>query len=343
MKIDRLVLKEALETVFPALVQKTLGRDQTFVFSGRYIAAFNGAIGIACPFKTDFQAELPAEELYKLISLSDLPEIEMCLGRDTLKISGEGLFAELSILKEQTDLQFLSGIKQAQQNMAALPKNMVDALSLCLFSVSTQNGFSALRCISVDGGYVWSTDSYRISRCKVGKFPSVLIPAIAAENILKHSIAHYYLTNDKGRIYFLSDDIILCSQLVLGQYPPCDMYFKKFDGAQIEIPKKVASALDEVSIFASNEESEKKIDRQITIEILRDKWLLKAKNDYGWIRKEIACKSPVSISFSVNPAFFKQAIEKSLLLFYAPGKVLFRSNDFEHILSLTEGSKKAGR
>lgn len=334
MKIDRKQLKDALEKILPALAQKTLGRGPTFVFSGEYIVSFNGVIGIAYSFPTDFQAELPAEELYKIISFSDLDEIEIGLKENVCWIKGPGLLTELSIIAERTNIQFIEDIKKARKNLAKLPQDILEALSLCLFSVSMQNGFAALQCIAIDNGYVMSTDSYRISRYKIGKFPKILIPSLAVENILKYNIDQYWLSDDRTKIYFIADNIVIYAQLVLSEFPSCNTYFKKNDQTQISIPKDILSSLNIVSVFASNDESEKKIDRQITINVLKNKWVLKARNDFGSIEKEVPCKNLAALTFLINPFFLKEAIDKALLLFHGDGKVLLKNDKFEHIISL---------
>lgn len=334
MKINRKPLKDALEKIFPALIQKTLGKGPTFVFSGKYIAAFNGTIGIAYSFPTDFQAELPAEEFYKIISLSDLDEIEINIKGNICRVEGPGLLTELSIIAEQTDIQFIEDIKKAKKNLTKLPQDILEALSLCLFSVSMQNGFAALQCIAIDNGYVISTDSYRISRYKIGKFPKILIPSSAVENILKYNIDQYWLSDDKTKIYFIADNIIIYARLVLSEFPSCDAYFKKFNHTQIAIPTNILPSLNMVSVFASNDDSEKKIDKQIVVDILKNKWVLKARNDFGSIEKEVPCKNSTTLNFIINPFFLKEAIDKALLLSHGDGKVLLTNGKFEHIISL---------
>src|SRR5215510_9561239 len=78
MKIGRLELLSALEVLEPALAQKPIIEELTFIwFTGTSVYAYNDVIGIVSPLETEFQGGMKGSLILGLLNKSRAKEVEI--------------------------------------------------------------------------------------------------------------------------------------------------------------------------------------------------------------------------------------------------------------------------
>lgn len=345
MKIDRKELLEGLNKVLPVLNRNSfIEHSNEFIFTGRQIVGYNDQICISYPFKTDFSFSLPAEEFYKIISNIDIDKLDINLKENKLEIKGAGLKSNINCNVDESILDVIDalGISKAKKESKEISKNFIDGLKFCVFSASKDLQQEALRCISIDNKFITSTDTYRISQYKIKNnfdYP-FLMPATSVEELIKYDVNKYFLSKSKNWVYFFNDDgVSFCSRLINTDFPSCIKLFNGFnEDIEIKIPKDINKIISAAEILANGE---KRIDKEIQVGIYKDRWECKGQNDFGDIVREIPFVSKgikeKGIKFNINPYFLKDIISKVEIMFYSDDgtKVLFKNNDFKHLISLS--------
>lgn len=343
MKINKKELLKGLEVISPALAKKSfIKNSMDFIFTGKNILAYNDQICIFYPFISDFACAIPSDEFYKIIYNIPYDEIDIIIKENKLIILTKDIEANIicdsidSILNIINNLEIDNAIKYAKE----LPSNFIEALQFCAFSTARYGQNESLKCLLIEDEFISSTDGYRISEYKMqDKIDiSILLPVYSANELIKCNVNKYYLSGNGGWIYFFTDNgIYFCSRLVNNDFPQYLSFFNDFQNIPINIPSEIENNISIIEVMASGTE---RLEKEIEVEIFNNKWILYGRNDLGWIKKEIIFnnKNIENIKFKINPYFFKEIISKTKTMFLSNDKIkiLFKNNDFKHVLALRQ-------
>jgi DNA polymerase III sliding clamp (beta) subunit (PCNA family) len=337
MKIDRQKLVDILTAVKPGLAKKAIVEQSThFIMTGEEILTYNDQICILYPFKTDFTCSIVAEEFYKILSGISQKEIDLSFKGEKLHIKAEGLDAGLSTDtgEDIMDIVRVLDLDKVKKKKTDLPADFMGAITLCMFSASKNAAANpSLTCLFIEDEWIVSTDGHRISEYKMKSIMdcSILVPAAAAMELVKFNVKKYAI--GAGWIFFFtSDGIAFCSKLVVGEFPDYANVMKDFDKTEIVLPKDIKQMIATSSVLAAGELDQ---DRQIKIEIEKNKFRCRGQNEQGWVQSEKKFEyKGDDISFSINPFFLDKILDHTKSMFYGENRVLFKDKSFKHVIAL---------
>ena len=329
MKTNRQDLINILQKIKPALSTKgIIEQGNTFVFTEDLIVTYNDQISIMFPFKSDIEGCLPASEFYILLSEMKGEEIKFSIDEDKLKIVGDGVKASLNLLQIDDII-----IPEIPNKWNELPEDFIEGISFCIFSASKDMTNPFLTCLNINEGLIISSDNYRISQYKMkSEIDNFLLPATSAIELVKLENIKFYCLKDSWIYFKNEDEIIFCSRVVEDKYPDISELLL-VEGDRLKLPDGLKQIIKTSSILA---EGEFDIARKIEVNISGSMIKCKGQNKAGWVEGEISLKFDGDISFSINPEFFIHILDKATTVIIGEDKLLFRSGQFKHLISLFE-------
>jgi len=338
VKINRVELLEVLEKLKP-LVGRAGNFENSFYFYNNNIFTYNEEACIFYPFvfldseKKFPNCFLPANKLIDVLSIiNDTVDIK----EENIIFKSKGALGKLKILSIPDEIisiiESFNFEKLIKNKWLKLPKEFIDGISLCLFSVIKNDIISCLDCINVNNDEIISSDNSRVSRFKISSKikDSFLIPYNSAKEIIKYSIIEYQA--DDTWIYFKTkENIIFCLRRITEKYPEVDTFFNNFKGKNIILPEGLKESINTASILAEGDFS---LDKEIDIIIEDGKIKCIGENNVGLIEAVLSIESKVKISFTINPSFFSSILDLSNYMVIGKESVLFKSKNFEHLIAL---------
>jgi hypothetical protein len=109
----------------------------------------------------------------------------------------------------------------------------------------------------------------------------------------------------------------------------------KIEGKEIILPDKFKEVIEGAAVICDSPFDE---DKRLVVTIEREFIKCKAekKKTFGWLEKKIpfAWKGLRPVSFVINPNFLSQVLDHSSTMIIGDMKVIFKSENFEHLISL---------
>ena len=337
MKIGRTELLDALSLVQPGLAAKeVIEQSQSFVFKGKRVYTYNDRIALSTPSPLDIEGAVKAAELLSLLSKSKVKEydIEITDNEFLLKSrkskAGIRLEAEISLPLDE--------ISQPT-DWTNLPKRFCEALKFCLFSAGTDMSKEILTCLHIKGRHVTSCDNFRITRYDMGKsatkqFPdSLLIPATAVRELLRYEPLTYCIFD--GWIHFrMENGAVFSCRSVEQKYPDMSKYME-VEGESVEMPKRLAEALDRASIFVKTEFEQ---DEQVELSLKEGNLQVNGEGDSGWFKERIKIEyDGEPVRFHVNPQFLMETLDLLHEMTIGEDKLRLEGENFVHVVNLLVG------
>lgn len=335
MRISKGELLRILLLVKPGLATRRFVEEATrLFFTGRDIVTYNEKICVLFPFETEFICSVDAEKIYKLLSTILEEEISLSLVENSLEISGKefrATFVSFAIAEEESGgVQILTPPKD---DWRKLPSDLMEGLFLCKFSTSKDVSIKALTGVYISGNIIVSSDDLRISRYTMrrGIVGRVLIPASTIEEMEGYTFIEYVV--DAAWIYFrTTEGIVFAARKIEGEYAFDWEEFFDISGIPIEFPTDLKYAINTVSILA---EGEFDLEKKITIVIDGENIFCKGAREQGCIQMKLVSDSSLPVvSFSINPLFFSQMLDRCTSMFVGNDKAWFKAEKFEHVMAL---------
>ncbi len=332
MKIQTNNLREILSGLQPGISQKKFVEQAThYIFTGTRLCSYNDRISVSYPFPTDFQCSIPSENFYQVISKLTSKELELTFKDNQLNISSSKVKSGFTCLLEGEVFNLLSSLIIGEE-WFEMPKDFTKGVELCLFSASRDLTQKFLSSICVRGDKVESSDDIRIS-CYTMDRPiptGFLLPVSSAKELVGYDITHYSLS-DSWVHFKLSSGGVFSSRVVLEEYPETEQFFT-VEGVFLDLPKELINAVEIVSVLS---EGDFDLDKRIEIVLGGKEIICRSSNSSGWIEKKIPFSfKGEAVSFSINPYFLKQILEKSTKMLLAEDRALFDSDSFSHVMAL---------
>jgi len=349
VKVETKALISILTAVKPGLAKLGIVEQMThFVFTGKSIATYNDRICIVHPFESDFQCSVSAEEFYKVISSisEDAAEVTFDNKSGQLKVeSGRTrLGLAVSAVGDIGGLIEVLGLDKIRL-WRKLPKDFLEGVFLCMFSVSKSAAQHVLTTMFVDDDRLVSSDGYRISQYVMEKSvgASFLVPGTSTYELVKFPVVSYSLS-DAWAHFKTSTGVVFSSRRVEGKYPKVEEYLKT-EGMTLVLPLELGKAVKDIEVMAGGE-FDVGLDRRITVRLTKDWITCRGEKEIGWVEKDVplddkerltkalASVRRSEVIFSTNPAFLYQVLSKSTTMTLGEGKALFTSGTFSHVMLL---------
>lgn len=327
MIVNKSFMVSILDKLKVGLLQKGVVEQYKYIiFDGEYIKTFNGKICVFFPFKTDFICAVPSNELIRIIKGMHDEEISLEIINNQFIISSENVDSGLNTMKDVDDCDM-----GPLPRLFRLPEDFKQALDLCSFCCST-DVTDPLNGVYVKGDNVYGSDDIRISHCKIGKelkFP-FLIPLESVLSLKDFNIIKYGF--NEGWIFFKDlDGSFFCSRLIDQDYNEDPSEFFEFEGKEIIFPDGMKEMVEKVLVLV---EGDSDIEKKINVVISEGKLTCKASNDKGWINTHVVVPIDKDITFSINPLFFIQILNKVEVAVIGEDRILFETEKFKHLIAL---------
>jgi DNA polymerase III sliding clamp (beta) subunit (PCNA family) len=332
MKVKTQELKEILRGLQPGISQrKFVEQSAHYIFTGDRICSYNDRVSVSYPFVTDFQCSIPSESFYQVVSKLTSKEVQLELVDNQLRVTSSKVKSGFSSLLEGEVFDILSSLI-IKGDWIPLPNDFLKGVELCLFSASTDQTQKFLSSICVRNKWVESSDDVRIScySMEEGVPESFLLPVSSAKGLLGYNLVSYCINN--GWVHFrLDSGGIFSSRIIAEEYPETQSFFN-VKGRVVDLPSNLLNVIEIASVLS---EGDYELDKQIKLIISESSIVCKGENECGWIEKVIPFSwEGDSISFSINPIFFKQILEKSTRMILSDDRALFKSKSFSHVMAL---------
>ena len=268
MKLERLVMLEAINMVKPALATKDLIEALTHIwFDGEPITAYNDTdLGIQVPFQIDFKGGLRGALLLGLLQNSRAKDIELEPGEEAhqMQLKAARVRAKLAVLDfEQNVWQFPAFNPKKAFKISA---DFVDAMKKVLVSVGNDTSIPEKLGVTLisspDGGLLlFTTDSRSIAQVEIElkekpKLPErIILPTAFCEQLIR-------ICSDGGQLELRkdcaiaanADGVLLYARLVdvIKPLPFVETFAKhtKFPkAARFEVPTRLALALERAIVI----------------------------------------------------------------------------------------------
>jgi len=316
-----------------------------FIFTGEDVITYNDRISYHYPFKTDFPFSVPAKEFLSFVSASeeDIQLIKTAEGIINVK-SGKAK-ASFNVVVSNDLGEALDKIEDSIFDQEAewlpLPKDFVNGLALCQFSVGGDELQNTLTNLYVTGCSVISCDGRRASFYEMDEEITsdyFMIKNKAVKEVAKFKPVAYLLKDNW--LHFMDDNqAVLSARNTEGEYPVDDVVglMEKVKGKKFNLPADdFIKAINVTSIMSESEVAKEKLIRII----FEDKKITcfgkKAKGESSY---EITCDTVLQkdekMEITLNPDFLKEILStsSSVEIDTEIKKALFTSGSkFQHIL-----------
>ncbi|OIO41659.1 hypothetical protein AUJ63_05115 [Candidatus Pacearchaeota archaeon CG1_02_35_32] len=336
MKVNREELLNAVTTVRPATSR--IEDMANLYFSGEHIVAYNNSICCHAPFKSDFSFIVNTDLLYNFLLKISADEINMMLQEEKLLLKVKGTKATFTTILESDIVNRAEKIKEEIDSLEIkdLPEDFVEGAFLCMFSASRDPSLGTLTCLNIKGKQISCSDNKRVSIYLMKEeMEEIMIEASIASLLykLKDTEITGYSVSDAWIHFHTSTNILLSVRRILGTYPDFSSFFVKFGGTKISLPEELKNSIEVASLIIDKEETS--VNHRVSINLSKNKIECKASSSQGEITKSPEIEyDGKEVSFSINPTFLLQVLEKATTMYIKEGKAMFRAGSFRHIMML---------
>jgi DNA polymerase III sliding clamp (beta) subunit (PCNA family) len=332
---------EAVKKVLPATTNKGLveGWD-TLIFCQEELIAYNDRICISILLPKDSCTDVEecgvnAKDFLSIVSGINEDEIMLYTEDGKLHIDSQNTEASLSTHTSKGVLSLVDSVDLDTDNMTELPDDFIEALNLCKFAVS--NDFTdekQLYCLLLDSCYVYSSDSYRISKFKLSKDvkQTCLIPKSVLDDLINFKPKEIQVT--PRWVHFMNEEqaCFSCRIFEKDKFPDMEKILHKFKKGKVtfEMPAGLKNVLDSLGgIFDTSLASSK----HVFINIKNGKLTLEVERETLRLKKTLAVSDEdIEVSFGVSSVFLSEILNLTNEISLGEIYVRFDTDNFTHLV-----------
>lgn len=333
--MDRQQFISLLESVSPGLARKVIvEQSDTFIFQDGQVSTYNGEICVRAPLPEDLkflEGAIPGKELYDLLRSLPADELDIKETKKELKISGGSKKKFSAGIKRHT-VEVVIDVPQPKK-WEELPEKFTQAVSACLFSVSSDMTRPLLTCVHVAPDYAESCDDYRATRVPLegGPNPNLLIPGRYAQYLVDYSVTA--LARSRGWLHFKTGDgVVFSCRTYEGDYPNISSVVCA-EGSPVTIPQKgVLDLLLSANVFARGDH---KLDDTVRLTFDSGVLYVRGQSASGWFEgsHKVRYKGD-PIAAEINPHMLVDILERSSKARICPRAIVFENDQFVHAVQI---------
>lgn len=323
-------LKKVVDAMKPAFKANDIAEFGKYLFFLKDKAfAYNGAMSIVLSYKSDVEFAVPAVEFTKFLEKVKAEEIELTIGESIDIKAGKATasFAKNDfILNKAKELPL-----QIPESFDALPKDFVQAMKMCQYSVGKDKSFEALTYLYIHKNRAASTDNYRVSQYLMDNElqNDLYIPGEALRYLISYDVNEYKLAD--GAIYFKGkDNAVFITRTSNLPFPAYESYMEG-TGTELEFPESMKDMVDTASVTV---DGLVEVDKNVKIEIFKNVIKVHSENEIGKVVVEEKIATDTEASILINPAFLSTILDITRKVTLCENRMIFSTNNFKHVVAL---------
>jgi len=308
-----------------------------FLFDKNWVRTYNEEISVSYPLKTGIQCSIKATEFLKVLRKMKGEEISLEKEDNCLRMSEEGnsTVLEMNILEDKIS-SFIDSLFLEKVEWKGLPKDFINGLEKCMFSISDDVSLGILTGIFIDGKNLISTDNYRASWFKLKKeMGSFIIPLSSVKEIVKLKDLEGYGGNETWIHFKSSNGAVFSSRLLTGDYPS-DRIKELFDfkeAKKYKFPKGLSEMLDKAEILAYENFGSFSF---VSLFLEKNNLMIKGEKEFGRIKNKIKTEKeslPDGFKIDISPQFLKSVLKETDEFYHNENMLVFDRENFKHIIA----------
>ncbi len=309
-----------------------------FIFYKDLSATFNDLVCITHPFNGDVQFSVKGEEFFKIIDSIPDEELTITVEEKRILVTSASTKAKMPRLNEELAVLYnrVKDMLKGMTDWKPLPKDFVEAISLCAFAASPDLTKNSGACVCTVDEYCVATDGQRASVFLMDDVVPDRLKIIAKDalELSKFPVVEYCQT-EKWNHFRTQDGVTFSRGDVEGEFTKLDKILDFMsvmdDKLEVKLPNNLKEMISGVTVLATDILD--KSGKFLSITIKDDELSLSASGDQGEIEKVAACEyKGEPIIFNINNKFFSQVLEKATTLKFFQNYLYFNSGNFHHIL-----------
>lgn len=338
MQLKREELLHALNTIKPGLaIKSVIAQMENATFTGEDLIAYNDQICVLFPFKTDFEASVKFDDLYKIVSKIPTEDLALNVVANELQITTESTKAGLNLSMEdeiansvQSIIDQLPNAENGLTWQELFPEFREGAL-LCIPAAESDTSKGVLACLYANNNDLICSDNKRVSwfELKNSLNSEFFIKATTVKEFAQFDFTSFCVS--ESWINFRMDNgAIFSTKLIRGKGLD---YFKKvfegFDEKEIELPENLREIIDAASVMADDKD-----EKRMRIEFRGDEVVCSTRSVRGWIEKitKVNYKDKTPVEFRVDAKLLQQLVGQQMTMRLGKNKSLFSNGQFKHVL-----------
>ncbi len=335
--MNRLELLAALKAVIPGVAkgETLLAGADSFVFAPGLIQSYNDTLSVTFPLDTGVEGTVKAAEIVKVLEKMSGTDVKLEVVESFMEIT-DGVTALSMRLIEAATPDLIAGLVFEDLDWQALPGDFVQALILCLPSVSRNVIHGAMTGIRVENTDVLSSDNFRATWVvlKEGMTPFT-IPGTAVADLLKIPGLEQYATTDAWAHFMSGDGAVFSSRLIASEFPgeALKKMFPEVGEDSYNLPDGLKGALERAGVLAYTQDDG--VDF-ITLSANEDFLTIKGERQYGSIKEKIKIKDgewPNGMMVNIRPEYMLDIMAKTRRFQMVGNLVYFHGGGFKHIIA----------
>lgn len=296
--------------------------------------AFNDAVAILHPLPggLDFEGAIDGRHLCNLLDKISSDTVDLTLSNNKIHLKSGRSKASFDVLEVSLPIDSVD----MSGNFIDLPDGFVDKMRWVSASCAKDMSRPALTCVSIENGWMQSSDSYRASRVQCDEsLPRLMLPISQVEVLIDkdYPIKRVALSDGKEWARFETDDnTTLCTRSMSGSFPDLTKIYD-VRGSEVQLTTALTEVIERARIFSQREHA---IDEEITVTMHSNQSItISAQYDGGRFSENVRCRGATEeAEFTIHPKFLASALSSGTKCILGTRSVKFAGADWEHVVSL---------
>lgn len=330
MKVDKADFVNMLSLLRPGLAKRDIVEQNVcFRFHPDKVVTYNDNVLVSIPFESGLEGGVRAEEIYKLVTKLTDDEINLSISTGELRLTCGKVEAGIALVDvSHPPISF-------DEQQQPLTLELLEAIKLTKFSVSTNMTYMRFTCIHVKDNTVTSSDGFRVSRVYLSENSpfAFLFPGFAAQFLDDYALSTIHV--DSGWIHFGGERGITFSVRKINEE-----FFEEdkinnylaVDGPSFAFPPQTGDILERCKIMVDQAVSfEMFVDIQVKDGIMS----CRGEKTLGWVKEEISTDySGDPFHIRINPLFLSDILSRTPSMIVGKDRCLFEADNFKHVMVL---------
>jgi hypothetical protein len=341
MDIEREILLSAIKLVLPAMARKELfDQADKLAFVGGKVLAFDDHVMIShlLPGGLDLEGAVDGRRLLGLLDRLSVDVVKLAVGDGRIEVRAGRSRSSFDVLPVTLPYDSVDATGQ----LVDLPAGFVDQLRWVSTSCARDTSRPALNCVSVEGGWMQSSDSYRASRVHHGDvtteawaLPRLMLPLPQVEVLVDYPVKRVALSDGGEWARFETDDgTMLCTRSMSAAFPDLTSVYD-VRGREVQLTAALSEAIGRAEIFARRDHA---IDEEVKVAMRPNQVTVSAQCDGGRFSEVVRCEgAPEAAEFGIHPKYLAKALESGTRCVLGERSIKFCGADWEHVIALKVG------